>query len=148
MGYNLVLYTIHNISVYKWHRFCKSAFIISYSLFIFKGKNVNLKHKSTIHQIKVTVRHVKSLKSQEGMMPTPRKIFLDAYHTIEMSVKLSLYIICISFKSYWHQHTGKKGKQFPTNPSSEFRFESRRKDGWEHTCVFMSTVRFSAFFCL
>ncbi len=70
MGYNLVLYTIHNISVYKWHRFCKSAFIISYSLFIFKGKNVNLKHKSTIHQIKVTVRHVKPLKSQEGMMPT------------------------------------------------------------------------------
>lgn len=73
MGYNLVLYTIHNISLYKWHRFCKSAFIISYSLFIFKGKNVNLKHKSTIHQIKVTVRHVKPLKSQEGMMPTPRQ---------------------------------------------------------------------------
>lgn len=67
-----------------------------------------------------------------------------------MSVKwLLLFIICISFKSYWrlvHQHTGKKGKHFPTNPSSEFQFESRSKEAWESTCVFMSTVKFSAFF--
>lgn len=70
-----------------------------------------------------------------------------------MSVKLLFllfYIICNSFKSYWrlvHQHTEKKkGKHFPPNPSSEFRFESRSKDGWERASVFNSTVKFSAFF--
>lgn len=75
MGYNLALYTIHNISVYKWHRFCKSIFIFVCSLFIIKckKKNINLKHKSTIQQIKVAVRHVKPFESQEGMMPTPRE---------------------------------------------------------------------------
>lgn len=38
---------------------------------IFKFKNMNLKHKSTLHEISVTVGHVKLFKSQEGMLSTP-----------------------------------------------------------------------------
>lgn len=125
MGYNLVLYMIHNISVYKWHRFCKSIFIFVYSLFIIKCKKRQLKTQEHCTPNKSN-SHVKLFESKEGMMPTPRTIFLnDVYQTIEMSVKLLLlfYIICNSFKSYWRliqQHTGKKVNIFLQTPPLSF----------------------------
>lgn len=134
MGY-IILYTIHS-SVYKWHRFCKSIFIILYTLFIFKGKN--LKHNSTIRQIKVTVCHVK----RNNWIPrgndanTSLSITISVYHTIEMRVKIVFVTLLNVTDDLKHQHTGKKVNIFPTNPSSEFRFESRSKDGWEQSCVF------------
>lgn len=122
-----------------------------YTLFIFKGKN--LKHNSTIHQIKVTVCHVKKKKHlnlKREWCQHKRKslsITISVYHTIEMQVKILFYIICKVTDDLKHQHTGKKKVNiFPTNPSSEFRFESRSKDGWKRTCVF--SIFFFFFFCV